>query len=164
MNVADFKNAMAEFASGVTVVTTAHEGRPVGMTVSAFVSVSLDPPLVLVCVSDDASPKPHLEAAGLFGVNVLGDHQVELGERFAGAVPADERFDGVATTVGSTGVPLIEGCLAQVECKVVEAHRMGDHTVFVGAVVNVSVLGAGSPLLHHRRTWATLGARKAESV
>ncbi|MFO0676332.1 MAG: flavin reductase family protein [Polyangiaceae bacterium] len=155
-DVETFKSAMAEFASGVTVVTTRHDGVPFGMTVSAFTSVSLAPPLVLVCIANDASPLGPMKEAGVFAVNVLSDQQVEHGERFAGMLDVVDRFDGVAVRDGLGGVPLLEGCVAHVECKVVASHVMGDHVVFLGEVVAAHVRGADAPLLHHRRVWAKI--------
>ena len=143
---AEFRTALRCFAAGVTVVTTRdREGRPSGMTASAFTSVSLDPPLVLVCVDHTATAHPCFRAHGWFAVNVLRREQEALSRRFAES--GGDKFDGVPYHEGSTGLPLLDGALATLECRVVEAHEAGDHTIFVGAVEAASVTG-GRPLVY----------------
>jgi len=141
-----FKRVLGAFASGVTVVTTLDPGgRPLGMTVSAFSSVSLDPPLVLVCIDLTAECHPVLLAAGRFAVNILGQDQREVSRRFA--TKGLDRFDGVPSRPGATGMPLLDGALGVLECRTVAAHPAGDHTIFVGEV-EAAAAGAEPPLLY----------------
>jgi flavin reductase (DIM6/NTAB) family NADH-FMN oxidoreductase RutF len=144
----EFRRALGHFASGVTVVTTrdARE-RPTGLTVSAFAAVSLKPPLVLVCVDHKARTHAALCASGRFAVNVLTDHQEAVSRQFASTRP--DKFDGVAHTVSSLGLPLIEGALVHLECVTLATHAAGDHTIFVGRVERAAV-SAGTPLLSFR--------------
>jgi flavin reductase (DIM6/NTAB) family NADH-FMN oxidoreductase RutF len=142
----EFRTALRCFAAGVTVVTTRdREGRPTGLTASAFTSVSLDPPLVLVCVDHAATAHPDLQAHGWFAVNVLQREQEGLSRRFA--VSGGDKFGGVACHEGQTGLPLLDGALATLECRIVAAHEAGDHTIFIGQVESAIVLG-GRPLVY----------------
>ena len=143
-----FKQALGSFASGVTILTTQdQEGQLRGMTVSAFCSVSLDPPLVLVCIDQKAECHPNLRGIGRFAVNILGEAQRELSRRFA--TKGIDRFEGVRVRPGATGVPLLDGALSVLECRVVRAHPAGDHTIFVGEVQEAEV-APEAPLLHFR--------------
>jgi flavin reductase (DIM6/NTAB) family NADH-FMN oxidoreductase RutF len=152
-----FKNAMSQFASGVTVVTTEHEGQKFGMTVAAFSSVSLDPPLVLVCLANSASAREPLVAAKRFAVHILAADQATLGARFAGMLKSiRDRFDGVAVGTAVTGSPILGDCLAWLDCRLVHAYPGGDHTICVGEVVAASVDPSRDALLHYRRNWRTL--------
>lgn len=143
-----FRATMGRFASGITVITARDaDGADVGMTVSAFSSLSLDPPLVLVCIDRAASVGPTLETAESFGVNVLSQDQEAISRRFAERDV--DRFQGVAYTRGHSGVPLLDGALAQLECRVTERHPGGDHTILIGAVESAEVR-EGNPLLYYR--------------
>jgi flavin reductase (DIM6/NTAB) family NADH-FMN oxidoreductase RutF len=144
---ASFRQALAQFASGVTVVTTRDAvGRPQGLTVSSFCSVSLEPPMVLVCVDRRSEAHMGFQASGIFGVSVLAEHQEAVSRRFAGGL--DDKFEGQDLLPGVTGAPLIPGALAHIECRLVSAHPGGDHTIYVGEVENLSVF-PGRPLLYH---------------
>jgi len=125
------------------------------MTVSAICSLSLDPPLVLVCVDRAATMHPHLESAGHFAVNILAAGQEELSRRFANI--RSDRFEGVVSTKGETGVPLLDGALAHLECAMWAQHDGGDHTIFVGRVHRAAV-GDSQPLLHYRGSYARIEA------
>lgn len=144
---AEFRTAMGHFASGVTVVTTRSVDDLVGLTVSAFCSLSLDPPLVLVCIDRDVTSHDAISSSGRFAVNILSTEQEEISRRFATRL--ENKFEGVGTTEGAGGVPLITGCLANIECRVREELPGGDHTIFVGEVEHVTV-GEGEPLLYFR--------------
>jgi flavin reductase (DIM6/NTAB) family NADH-FMN oxidoreductase RutF len=142
----EFRTALRNFAAGVTVVTTRdRDGRPSGMTASAFTSVSLDPPLVLVCVDHAATAYPALQANGWFAVNVLGKSQDHLSRRFA--LSGGDKFAGVSHRAGRTGLPLLDDVVAALECRIVHRYEGGDHTIFVGQVEDVTVNG-GSPLVY----------------
>ena len=156
----DFKQALAQFASGVTVVTTLFNEQRLGLTVSSFSSVSLDPPLVSICVVKKLYTHTAIEQSGVFAVNVLSMHQLDFGLRFAGLKPdLEDRFAGLATTVSQTGSPLLPGVLCWLDCRVWRAYDGGDHTIFVGEVVACDAAGADTPLLYHNRLW-----RRSESL
>jgi flavin reductase (DIM6/NTAB) family NADH-FMN oxidoreductase RutF len=149
-----FRSVMGRFASGVTVLTACDaEGRDHGMTVSAFCSVSLEPPLVLVCVDHQATLHPILPSVSYFGVNILARDQEAIARRFADR-DAD-RFDGVGYVRGRTGVALLEHVLAQLECRVVDRHAAGDHTIVIGEVETAQAF-AERPLLYYRGGYTEL--------
>ena len=133
---AQFKLAMSHFASGVTVVTTEHEGVPYGMTVASFASLSLHPPLVLVCIEKSVKTHDAIASAQKFGVSILAQSQAEVSGRFA-SKKIDDKFAGVGVLRGELGVPLLEGSLCAIKCRVHSALPGGDHTIFVGEVVGV---------------------------
>ena len=144
-----FKSAMSHFASGVTVVTTQHDGKPYGMTVASFASLSLHPPLVLVCIEKSVKSHDAIAGAGAFGVSILGANQQDVSGRFA-TKKIEDKFEGVATRTGDElGMPLIDGAICQLECRVSEALPGGDHTIFVGEVVDART-AAGEPLVYFR--------------
>jgi len=149
-----FRSALGRFASGVTIVTALDpSGRDVGLTVSAFASLSLVPPLVLVCVDHAASLHPVLAEARHFAVNILAADQEPLARRFS--TLDGDRFDGVGYTRGQTGVAVIDEVLTVLECRKVNAAGGGDHTIFVGEVVTTHARG-GTPLLYYRGGYAQL--------
>lgn len=150
INDADFKHAMSHFASGVTIVTTEYEGKPYGMTVSSFASLSLHPPLVLVCIEKSLKTHDALVAAGRFGVCILGSDQADLSNRFASRM--DDKFAGVEITRGDLGVPLIANALTALECQLHSQLSGGDHTIFVGEVASVRTR-EGTPLLYFRAAY-----------
>lgn len=150
-----FRSVLGRFASGITVVTTRDaQERDVGMTVSAFCSVSLHPPLVQVTVDRVASMFDALRAAERFGVNVLASDQEALSRRFA-AVDSMHRFDGIGYTRGESRVVLLDDALAHLECRLVAQHPAGDHTIFVGEVERAAARDA-RPLLYYRGGYAQL--------
>ena len=141
-----FRRTCAKFATGITVVTTSTpDGRPHGLTVNSFTSVSCDPPLVSVCIDLRCSVLPALSSATHFGINVLSDRQRDMSVRFAEV--CDARFDGIEWHRGASGVPLLGGVLASFECRVHSALELGDHILMIGHVEAVDVY-AGSPLLY----------------
>lgn len=141
------RNAFGCFTTGVTVVTTlAEDGRRVGLTANSFTSVSLDPPLALICVALNSSSLPALEAAGRFAVNVLhADHQA-LAQQFV--QKNTDRFAGIETETWRTGVPILPGCMANFECETHQAFDAGDHRVFVGRVVKLRYDPDHEPLVY----------------
>lgn len=149
------RQAMAQFATGVTVVTTVEGGRPYGLTASSFASLSMDPPLVLVCLSKRLETHATIEKSGVFAINILSASQREFGMRFAGMLPdVEDRFAGIDWTTGATGSPLLAGCLSWVDCRVWKIHDGGDHSIFVGEAQDVGVSEGGeAPLLYHNRLW-----------
>jgi 4-nitrophenol 2-monooxygenase / 4-nitrocatechol 4-monooxygenase, reductase component len=153
---AQFRQLLGRFATGVTVLTTrdAH-GRPIGMTASSVASVSLDPPLLLVCVDHLHDMHPAMRAAPRFVLNVLAADQEALSRRFAAEHP--DRFDGVGYTENEDGLPLLDGVLATIECEKHGETAAGDHTVFLGIVTGGSVTDR-SPLLYYRGGYAGLSS------
>jgi len=144
----ELRRVMGHFATGVTIVTTHDtEGRCYGLTANAVTSVSLDPPLVLVCVDKRAESYPAFDLSQVFVVNILGEHQEELSRRFA--VSGGDKFVDLPCRNGGTGAPIIEGALAHVECRVVATHDAGDHTIYVGEVESADAVD-GHPLLFFR--------------
>ena len=129
---AEFRRVLGHFPTGVTVVTAAGADGPEGMAIGSFSSVSLDPPLVMFCPGHESASWSRMRPAGSFCVNVLGDHQADVSRIFAGK--SDDRFDGLSTRVEATGAPVIEGCLAWIDCTVHAVHDGGDHDIVVGRV------------------------------
>lgn len=149
-----FRAVLGRFASGVTVVTACDsEGHDQGMTISAFCSVSLDPPLVLMCVDHSASIYATLSAASHFVVNILSEGQEAIARRFAGQDP--DRFDGIGYSRGIIGLPVLDEVLGYVECRTVARNNAGDHDVIVGQV-EVAESRDGKPLLYYRGGYAQL--------
>ena len=150
-----FRSVLGRSASGITVVTTRDaEQRDVGMTVSAFCSVSLDPPLVQVCVDHAASLYAALVVSTHYGVSILAAEQEALSRRFATA-ESTRRFDGIGYRRGESGVLLLDDALAHLECRIAASHDTGDHTMFVGEVESASARSA-RPLLYYRGGYAQL--------
>ena len=144
----EFRRALGHFATGVTTVTTLDaDGRPTGLTASAFTSVSLDPPLILVCVDHKSQSYPPLLERGRFAVNVLRRDQEMVSRRFAST--RLDKFDGVPFRMSALSLPLIDEALMQLECVTVSTHVEGDHTIFVGRVERAHV-GSGEPLIYYR--------------
>ncbi len=153
---ADFRAAIGQFATGVTIVTALDGDRPAGITVNAFASVSLEPPLVIVALDHRRFIIPFVEAGGRYAVNILAEDQQWLSDCFAGAnvTPSRDAFCGAPWHPGQTGMPIIGGAIASLECRVVERIALGDHRLFVGAVEAVSVFEPDAPpILYHRRRY-----------
>jgi len=149
----EFREVISHFATGVTIVTAVHEGRSYGTTASAVTSLSLEPPMMLACMSKESATGRAMAAAGHFAVNILGENQAGLAERFARK--GDEKFEGVAIVEGQWGEPLIEDALATLECRVVEQTVGGTHVVFFGEVESGSAR-AGAPLAYYRGQFGRL--------
>jgi flavin reductase (DIM6/NTAB) family NADH-FMN oxidoreductase RutF len=148
-----FRQAMGYFASGVTVVTTALDDQLYGVTVSSFASLSLRPPLILVCLDQSLRTHDAITAAGRFIVNFLDKRQEHLSRRFASR--DDDKFIGVAWHAGRLGLPVLDGVLAVVECNLHARVPGGDHVIFVGEVMDAEVFD-GAPLLYYRRGYHEL--------
>lgn len=154
-----FRQVLGHLPTGVTIITTLDaDGRPTGLTASAVTSVSLEPPLILICVSQRAQSYPALAGAGRFAVNILALGQEELSRRFATTAPGAEKFRGVAYHRGALGMPLLDGALAELECTTAHVYPGGDHTIFVG---QVEAGGPGpteglEPLLYYRGRYRRL--------
>lgn len=142
-----FRQVMGHFATGVTVVTSAVDEQLTGLTVSAFTSLSLEPTLVLICIHQEAQSHDMIARAGLFAVNILSDNQECLSRRFASN--STEKFSASDYCISEHGLPLLEGTLAALECRVVQSIPGGDHTIFVGEAIAAQV-NKGRPLLYYR--------------
>lgn len=149
-----FKRALSHFASSVTVVTTEHDGEWYGITVSAFSSLSLRPPLVLICIDKSVRAHDAIARSERYAVNVLRDDQEEVSRRFASRM--DDKFQGLPTRMGLLKVPLLEGTLATLECRLRDTLPGGDHTIYVGEVVAAET-SEGNPLLYFRTGYHRLG-------
>jgi flavin reductase ActVB len=148
----DFRNALAQFASGVTVVITRNgAGNPVGFTASAFCSLSLDPPLILVCLQKDADCYSAFMEAETFAVSILASGQAGIAQRFA--TKAIDKLQGTPVTATPvSGLPRIEGASAWLDCRIHSRPDGGDHTILVGEVLAAGV-GEDQPLLHFNRVF-----------
>lgn len=157
IDVQSFKNAMAHWTSGVTVVTTCAEGDPIGMTASSLTSLSLDPPQILICVSRKLFTHQAIEQSGFFAVNILGTDHLEWGMRFAGMISeTSDRFAGIEARTAITGAPILPDVLGWLDCRLRRAYDGDDHTIFVGEVVAAGASEERSPLLYFNRTWRQL--------
>jgi flavin reductase (DIM6/NTAB) family NADH-FMN oxidoreductase RutF len=147
---AQFKHALSHFASGVTIVTTEHGGVDYGLTVASFASLSLNPPLVLVCISKSSSSHEPIALSQKFGVSILGSDQAEISGRFAAR--GGDKFAGLPIRRGELGVPLVGNALATLECRVHQHVVGGDHSIFIGEVVDTQTR-EGAPLLYFRAAY-----------
>lgn len=144
----EFRSVLGRFASGVTVLTARDaDGGDHGMTVSAFCSLSLEPPLVLACIDHAADMHSVLRSATHFGISILSDGQEALSRRFA-ELPSN-RFDGIGYRRGESGVVLLDDALAHLECRSVKRLDAGDHTIHIGEVERSDAM-KGMPLLYYR--------------
>lgn len=132
----DFRQCLGEFITGVTVITTVGlDGTRYGLTANSFSSVSLDPPLILWSLRLNATNFPIYSTAETFAVNILAEDQVDVSNRFAKSGP--DRFEGISYTEGTGGLPLLDGCVAQLECRREVSYPGGDHVVFIGRVLRI---------------------------
>ena len=152
----EFRRALGQFATGVTVVTARDgTGRLEGMTVNAFASLSLAPPLVLVCLARATRLTPLFESTGHFAVNVLADHQRHLSVAFSQT--DNGRFAGVPWSAWTSGAPILEGCVANLECARIGRHDGGDHVILVGEVERLACDEMRRPLLFAGGDYHRLG-------
>ena len=143
---------LGHFCTGVTVITTAHGGRPAGFACQAFAALSLTPPLVLFCPGRASATWPAIERAGHFCANVLADGQQGLARRFG--TSGGDKFADVPWSASPSGAPVLEGALTWVECAVEAVHEGGDHYLAVGRVTALGPCRAGRPLLFYRGRYA----------
>jgi flavin reductase (DIM6/NTAB) family NADH-FMN oxidoreductase RutF len=149
-----FRAFMGRWATGVSVVTAHDERGDAGLTVNALLSVSLDPPSLLVSLSRDTDTLPAIQRSGRFGVSLLRAGQRSVSERFALTLPAAEKFAGIATHRGPGGTLLLDGALGAVECRVASTVPAFDHVLIVGEVDHEESGGDGAPLLFFRSGYA----------
>ncbi len=142
----EFKNALSKFASGVTVVTTKDaDGNLHGITVSAFCSVSLEPPLILICIDKKAGSHDVFEEKGSFVVNILNEDQHSISNQFASPIP--DKFLGVEYHTNGNEIPILKNALVNLECNLKNAFDGGDHTIFIGEIEK-SHISEGKPLVY----------------
>ena len=141
-----FRHVMGHFATGVTVITTRHDGRLHGMTANSVTSVSLEPLLILVCLTRGARTALAIQNAERFAVNILGEHQEEVSRRFAR--PGQDHFEGLEIVAGPHGLPFLPDCLAYLACKVTDMVQAGDHDIVIAEVDHCEASpNGGNPLL-----------------
>ena len=152
----DFRRALAQFATGITVVTTrSTDARPQGLTVNAFASVSLDPPLVLICIDRRSEVHGGLVETARFNISVLTEAQEELSRRFAGGGPL--KFEGIELPLAENGLPVIPEALAVLQCRLVATHSAGDHVIYIGEVEGLESR-PGRPLVYHGSAYRRLAS------
>jgi flavin reductase (DIM6/NTAB) family NADH-FMN oxidoreductase RutF len=147
----DFRQALGAFATGVTVVTTRGGEHAYGMTANAFSSLSLDPPLVLVCVRSGAEGTERIGANRIFAVNILAAHQEPISRYFASTTRprGREAFRDVTHVTAVTGAPILADIAAYLDCRLHDVQRAGDHHIFIGEVLALGVSPEAEPLLFH---------------
>ncbi|WP_340121776.1 flavin reductase family protein [Methylobacter svalbardensis] len=156
VGVDDFKKAMQLWTSGVTVVTTHSEKFGIqGMTVTAFSSVSINPPQILVCLNESADTGAGIKQSQHFAVNILSSTQQDVSNQFAGGSNQQQRFENTPWTAGTTGAPILDNSLMSLECKVIEEVRAGTHWIIIGEVQDC-VCREGEPLLYYRGNYQQL--------
>jgi flavin reductase (DIM6/NTAB) family NADH-FMN oxidoreductase RutF len=158
MDAGTFKDVMANWVSGVSVITTVFDGQQYGITVSSFASVSVDPPAVSINIGHRTSIRTPLAQQGVFVVNILAADQLVLGQRFAGAVPMEERFGGLALQVTDDGCPILPDTLGWLHCRTVQRVALRSDDVFVAEVIAGKVGSGTAPLAYHNRTWGIFQA------
>lgn len=150
-----FRNACGKFATGITIATTTDaSGCPHGLTANSFSSVSLNPPLVLVCIGTRSAVHETFFSAKAFAINILSEDQRRLSDQFASS--GEDRFSGVEWTPGPLGSPWLRGALAQLECRTYERHPAGDHTIFLGLAEAVRTESDSAPLIYFSSSYQTL--------
>lgn len=150
----EFRAALGHFASGVTVVTTIDaDGKRHGITVSAFTSLSLDPPLILICIEKATASHDAFLESRVFVANVLNDWQMDISERFA--APHVDKFEGVGFSTGELGCAILNDVLVSLECTLKHAYDGGDHSILVGEVVH-TIQREGKPLVYFKGSYRSI--------
>lgn len=153
----EFRNALRHWASGVTVITTKDAtGKSHGITVSAFSSVSLSPPLVLVCIDKETGSHYAFLESGAFVVNILREDQQAISQQFAAKI--EDKFDCINCEIGINGIPLLSDSLANLECTLVHSYEGGDHTIFIGEIQKATV-HEGKPLLYYNGSYRNISEK-----
>lgn len=152
----NYREVMRQYANGVTIVTTTYENNPVGITATSFIGISLNPPLVGVCINAELFTHHAIARSGSFAVNILAAQQLESGKRFAGAIPSEHgRFEGIPVVLSPGGAPLLPDILAWLDCKLWQSVEAGDHTLFIGEVQAAETIRYNPPLLYYNQEWGT---------
>ena len=150
----EYKAAGSRFASGVTIITVAHDGEVHGMTASSFTTVSLDPPLILVSLERDSTTRKMVVEAETFAVNILSREQESIARSFAQS--GSKSFEGIPHRIGPSGAPVLEGALASLGCCTTEVVEAGDHDLFIAEVTSCESRD-GEPLLYFDRAYRSIG-------
>jgi flavin reductase (DIM6/NTAB) family NADH-FMN oxidoreductase RutF len=153
----EFRAVMRNLVSGVTVVTTSMDGQRFGMTVTAFSSVSLEPTLIQVSLERDSRTHEAVRRSGTLAISILEASQDDVAHQFA--APGSDAFEGCDIELGEMGLPLIAGAIGQLECRVVEEFQGGDHTIFIGEVLE-GRSSAGAPLVHFQGSYRGIADEK----
>jgi flavin reductase (DIM6/NTAB) family NADH-FMN oxidoreductase RutF len=152
----ELRRVMGHFATGVTVITTfSNEGKIHGLTANAFTSVSLEPPLLLICVDKKAESYPSFEQSGVFTVNILADDQEDISRKFA-ITGTPDKFEGISYRLGANKAPILNGSLGYIECKIAAVYEGGDHTIYLGEIQQAETRD-GKPLLFYRGGYRAIG-------
>jgi flavin reductase (DIM6/NTAB) family NADH-FMN oxidoreductase RutF len=153
----EFRSIIGHFATGVTVITTRDGEQMQGMTANAVTSLSLDPTMILVCVEKNTHTHGLLARSGVFAVNILGPEHEQLSRLFAKrSEPERGALRGQPFFIGKTGAPILSDCIAYLECKVAEVLQGGDHSIFLGEVINGEILREEDPLIFYRGKYRAL--------
>src|SRR5213592_897061 len=153
-DASELRKVMGCFATGVTVITTRdQEGRPYGLTANAVTSLSLEPPLLLICVDRKAETFPHFFDSKIFVLNILADDQEDVSRRFAKT--GGDKFEGLRCRLGRLDTPILDGTLGHVECRIIETLEGGDHVIHIGEVEHAEARD-GRPLLFFRGSYRHL--------
>lgn len=156
INESDFRHCLGRFATGVTVATTlCNDGSPCGLTISSFASVSLNPPMILFSLDKKSSSYSSFLESDYFAINILSEEQWDLSQRFA--APSANNWAEISYTKKQTSCPVLEECLAYIECEKKAVYEGGDHSIFLGQVVNLHHSTDKKPLLYYRGQYNTLG-------
>ncbi|WP_341763599.1 flavin reductase family protein [Candidatus Tisiphia endosymbiont of Beris chalybata] len=151
VNIEQFKRALGNFPSGITIITTSYDNKLFGLTVSSFTSVSLFPPLILFCINKQAPSIKAFTNSKYFAVSILADNQAALSRHFA-----HHHFDKFASILYNLGVsskcPLIDGAVCHIECNKFNQYSAGDHIIVIGEVINTAVNNELKPLIYHRES------------
>ncbi|MDT7891176.1 MAG: flavin reductase family protein [Thermoproteota archaeon] len=151
-----FREIMSYFATGVTIVAVNINSKPYGLTVNSFTSVSLEPPLILICIQKGKKAHDMISRAKFFSINILTSEQEHLSVRFADPKIEDIRFEGVDYEIDEYGCPLIKNCLAYIICRKYKEYDGGDHTIFLGEIVEMIKGQEKLPLIFFKRNYYTI--------
>ena len=149
------KAIMRNYPTGVTIVTTVYNNEYYGLTVNSFTSLSLDPPLVLIAIDKRLASHEAIDKSNVYAVNILPDDMKELAIKFATA-PREERFKGLKIRTAKTGSPIIEGAIAYLDCRVTAKYPGGDHTIFIGEIVDAQIMNNKLPLIYYNRNYYSI--------
>jgi len=156
----EFRQVMRRWATGVSVVTTGGGGDRHGITVNSFSSLSLDPPLCLICIDKRSKAHAAIPATGSYTVNLLASGQEDISSRFAGRRPdLADLFEGLALVAAPSGNPVLQGCLGYLDCSLYASLPGGDHTIFIGRVEHAAALEDRPPLLFFGGAYRSLAER-----
>jgi len=152
-----FRQILGSFATGVTIVTMKNHEGVHGLTVSAFTSVSLEPPLILICIKKDGSTHTYVAGTDAFVVNILSADQKDLAQRFANSdLDSHERFENLSYRLSHDSIPILDDSLGYLECHIVSQFEGGDHTIFLAQVENAEIDEHKSPLVFYKSTYCHL--------